>query len=531
VCSGRLGPTPAGLELALRMRANSAPLDDELRDALKLPLQKLWNDLKPRGAVNLVDSEICFNTETRQLSVAAEIEPVAEVCSLEPRFFPYRLERLAGRISYQNGQVRLIRMRAAHDQVSLRTDGVCTIRPDGRWQVALQDLVADRLVADSDLVHALPGPLRSSIYKLDPRGTFYLRGALGLAGTENRDDPVAASWDVRVDLSDARLHCGVPLDHVHGAVRLTGAFDGAQFHSRGELALESLNWQKLQFTQLRGPIWLDSGRILFGRWAEEAAAREAQARGGRAAPTTAATRPVTAQAYGGRIYGDGWVTLGRTSEFTLQANLADADLARVSDEVFVGGERIQGRMRGALNLRGTAAGAHSLEGQGNLSLVDADIYELPQMVALLKILSVREPDRTAFTRSEANFTIQGEHIYFNQIDFYGDAISLKGTGEVGLDRKLALSFYAVVGRDEFDVPLVGELLRGASEQIMLVRVDGRLDKPDIRREHFPGVNQVLQELQAGLQNPAAPAASAPRSAAAQSYAPVPRSVIPPRQPR
>jgi hypothetical protein len=134
-----------------------------------------------------------------------------------------------------------------------------------------------------------------------------------------------------------------------------------------------------------------------------------------------------------------------------------------------------------------------------MELRDADIYELPQMVAMLKILSVREPDRTAFTSSRANFRIEGEHVYFDKIDFYGDAISLKGSGEMGLDRKLALNFYAVVGRDEFDLPLVGELIRGASEQMMLVRVDGRLDHPNIRREHFPGVNQALQEIQAGLQ--------------------------------
>ena len=40
---------------------------------------------------------------------------------------------------------------------------------------------------------------------------------------------------------------------------------------------------------------------------------------------------------------------------------------------------------------------------------------------------------------------------------------------------------------------------------MLIHVDGTLANPQIHREAFPGVNQVLEQLQAELQRPPPPA--------------------------
>jgi hypothetical protein len=121
------------------------------------------------------------------------------------------------------------------------------------------------------------------------------------------------------------------------------------------------------------------------------------------------------------------------------------------------------------------------------------------MVSLLKLLSVRQPDTTAFTRSDINFYIQGQHIYVDRIDFSGDAISLLGKGEVDFDKQIRLTFHAMVGRNENRLPVLKDVLGGASKQIMLIHAEGTLDQPSLRREAFPGVNQALQTLQAEFQ--------------------------------
>jgi hypothetical protein len=89
-----------------------------------------------------------------------------------------------------------------------------------------------------------------------------------------------------------------------------------------------------------------------------------------------------------------------------------------------------------------------------VQLRNGDIYELPVMVALLKILSVRNPDRTAFSEGQMNFVVQGPHLYFDPITFTGDAISLEGKGEMDFQTILHLQFRSRLGRNELNVPVI-----------------------------------------------------------------------------
>ncbi len=120
------------------------------------------------------------------------------------------------------------------------------------------------------------------------------------------------------------------------------------------------------------------------------------------------------------------------------------------------------------------------------------------MVALLKILSVRQPDTTAFTESDMQFVIRGNHVYFDRLDFNGDAISLRGNGEMDFDGGINLNFRAAVGKRELKVPILRELMKGASQQIMQIQVTGTVDAPVPNTVAFPAVNQAFRDLEAGL---------------------------------
>ncbi len=151
------------------------------------------------------------------------------------------------------------------------------------------------------------------------------------------------------------------------------------------------------------------------------------------------------------------------------------------------------------NLHGVGTSRNALSGRGSLALSDADIYELPVMISLLKILSIRAPDRNAFSTASMDYHIEGEHIYLDRIDFNGDAISLQGSGELDFQSNVKLNFSTRVGRGEFDLPIIKQVFRGASEQILQIYVGGTLQNPDIRKEAFPAVNQALQQLQGARQ--------------------------------
>ncbi len=114
------------------------------------------------------------------------------------------------------------------------------------------------------------------------------------------------------------------------------------------------------------------------------------------------------------------------------------------------------------------------------------------MVSLLKILSGRVPDTTAFTKSNVDFRLQGEHILIDHVTLSGDAVSLYGQGQMNFDRQINLTFHSLGGREEYQLPMLRTVLGHASKQIMQIHVEGTLDNPVTRGEAFPGVSHALQ---------------------------------------
>ncbi len=270
-------------------------------------------------------------------------------------------------------------------------------------------------------------------------------------------------------------------------MKFTGGWHDEAILARGEIRLDSLRYKNLQLTEVRGPLYIDNAKILLG------------------APTAPAIDPkrfahLSARAYGGVVYGDCWLTRDSPARFAMRSSVFEADLGRLAREVLVGRQQFSGKLSGTLQLRGDSGGARSLTGAGAAQLRDANFYELPLMVSLFKVLKLKTPDPTAFTTSDIRYRVEGERVYLDEVKFAGDAISLRGRGEVNFDRQVRLLFRTELGRQSART-IIGELIGGASEQIMVVHVDGTLDDPKVHKEPFPGVAKVLQQLQADLQAP------------------------------
>lgn len=487
-CQGHFTSDNGG-QLELNFSGYNIAIEDELRNALRPNLQQVWNDSQPRGRIEL-SSKVTYGFADKQLGVAVRVVPVAETVSIEPSYFRYRLEKLKGAIHFEDGRFTVERLSGRHGDVAISTrDGGCELSPDGRWRLTLNDLVVDRLRADRDLYAALPETLGERIRRLDPQGPMHLRGALQLTGGGNPSTPEAGRWNFRCDMQQGSLNCGMKLEQIYGGMQIEGGFDAQGFNSRAELSIDSLLCRDVQFTNVRGPLWLDSGRVLAGAWAEKPSA-------GRPA------RHITARCVGGTVMADAVVSLAPQARYQLVASLTDGDLKQFAQEFAVGRQNLSGRILAQVNLNGTSDGLRTLAGTGQVQLRDANVYELPQMVSLLTILSFKPPDTNAFSSSDIDFRIAGEHIYLDRIDFRGDAISLEGRGEMNFASDVDLRFHAMVGRNEWNVPIISDVFRAASPQIMQIHVDGKLSNPGINRDHFPVVNQALQNLQAGFERPA-----------------------------
>ena len=361
-------------------------------------------------------------------------------------------------------------------------------------------LAADRFRAEHDVLEAMPAALRRAIAAVRPHGLLSIDGSLDIYSTqstaEGRPGPAAASWDMQLDLEQASLELGTPMEHVHGGVHLRGQSDGRNWRCDGDMLIDSAICRGVQLTGVEGPVAIDAAGVRFGA---------AAARDGEGEP-----RRLVARLAGGTVVLDGRVDAGEGGGFTLAATLSDADLERITADTgrgLAGGARpYKGRVFGGLELSGSRAGSHSLVGRGQIRLRDADIYELPVVLAMLKVLRVKAPDLRAFGSSVIDFRVEGPRAYLDNIELSGDAISLVGSGEVEFDSVVHLTFRSIMGDSQSQLPAMKSMLGGASGSFLLIHVDGPLANPDIKSEAFPTLAAALQQwqLQAQARDTAVP---------------------------
>jgi hypothetical protein len=500
-CSGQVTPTGAGRLVALAFHAANVPMDDQLRDALPRGAQQAWNELQPHGRVNFAAHVV---HETGQVKPAIEVtlEPCERSVSIQPLAFPYRLEQVEGDARLQDGRVDLSSLRAVHDRVECSaSSGTWQSTGDGGWQLDLRGVNADRIAPHGDraLLTALPPTLRRMIERLQPVGTFHVHNSSVTIGKSPQSNQLAAAWDVNLECFQAALPGALPLESISGGIRLVGQRDAQAQYTMGELDLSSVTWKDMQFTNVRGPLWIDRSFCLLG----EAAAKQQRGR----------PRRITADAYGGSLTANAACQHDASSNYALDVTLGDVSLARFVSERLGGPQDMAGTVSGRLRLTGTGKSVQSLNGSGELRVVDANIYELPLLVRLLKVLRNRTPTTTAFNECEMQFAVQGQRVQFQKLNLLGDAVSLYGNGETNFDRELDLVFYTLIGPADLPIPLWKTIAGQVSQQGLQLKVAGRWDNPEVEKEPFPAVNEIIQQIQAGA------ATMAPTTAVRDAIAP------------
>jgi hypothetical protein len=486
--NGHLAPAQPGgpHELWLHFAGQEVPLDEGLFWAVPEPVRNGWKMLQPNGSINFT-ADVRHQLGQPAPSVGVQIVPQPGA-TIRPEFFKYYMEDVQGTISYFNGNVTIDNFAARHqDGVTLGAKGHGSFAGQNGWEFTLTGLWADGLKVRPALMAALPPKLSRLIDSLRPSGTFGLHNSeLAFRQPPSAIAPLETSWDVQLECHQTDLHCGIDVEGVTGSVRLRGNSNQQQSSSEGELDLESVAYQGIQLTNVKGPMWVDESQCRFGKWATEQMRQP--------------ERPLTGDVYGGAMVSNAWVQFAHTPLYSAEISVAGADLQRLMVERFGGRKSFTGKIDGSVILRGEGPSLARLNGDGAVHIRDANIYELPLLVSLLKILRHGAPDSTAFNESDIEFKIQGPHITLNRIDFLGDVVDLHGYGETGFDQHVKLAFRAELGPREYALPFVKNVVGQASQGIMQLYVDGSLTDPQVTTEAFPGFNQMIQQIRTDFQN-------------------------------
>lgn len=492
--------------LNLNFLCNEVPLDDRLRTALTPNIRDIWDGFRPSGSVDVSRVTLALPAGSREVDVriesnlSSENDTSTNAVSIFPVWFPYKLNDLSGTISIGGGSIGLRNVKAKHGRTWVTFGGGGNYSPKS-WAVQFQRLLVGSLRVDEDLLSALPKSLQSSVRALKFGGQLNMNGEIRLGG-ENAETVVATNsttngsapiqqvsyepthstnigWDLRLDMEQAKMQLGLPLENIFGSVSLIGIHDGTSSRCKGGLEIESLTLNNVQITNLKGPIWID----------------DLQSRAGRFANTKDTTpTPIVGQTMNGQIEIDGWVSHEGAQPFFVQSSLNNVQLTEAAAELAPQFRDISGTGHAMIRLGGNVNETHSIKGDGNIRLRNAAIYQLPVMLALLKILKVKEATRTAFDTGNIDFTVAGDQFDLERIELLGDAISLIGQGTLNLNRQIDLNFYTVMGRNRLNIPILSRLYRASSQRILWINVIGSLDRPETFGEVLPELNERLQKL-------------------------------------
>jgi hypothetical protein len=290
-------------------------------------------------------------------------------------------------------------------------------------------------------------------------------------------EPPQIYWDGKLSFSDAALHTGVAWTGVTGQIASQGLYRGQVLH------------------QVNSHIQLDRatvfGQPLTGLHADGLVVNDA--------PHVVQLKNIHGQVFGGQIGGEARVAFGAGLLYELDLKAIGVRLEDVARHNHVGGgTRMSGQAKAEVYLMGNGNGVNELEGRGNVHVPSGQLYNLPFVLDLLKVITaLHVPDGTAFEEAHAEFKVHGKQVQVDRLDLLGNSISLGGKGELDIDgSNVAMNFYAVWGHvAQMLPPGLREVPPWLSKNLLLVKARGRIGGDlDIRAEPVPMIVDPLRRL-------------------------------------
>jgi hypothetical protein len=554
VARGEWIARPQGGTLSMEVEAYDVALEDELRTALTPGVQKVWSELQPRGTIDYLAIGLRYPREDGRLGIDLMLQknpPSKNIegrnVTLRPQRFPYPLDNVVGNLRYVDGSLEIENLRAEHARTTFQARANGRVEADGSWNIRFQDLVADRLQLDHDLLAALPGPAAAAIAKtewsgpINVDGTIVARGgplappfpapqttpfpntaqpptpltgaaqtayaqtplsgpptsAVGpstlvvgpLKPASGAQMPLGVEWDVRADVENGRVKLAAPIEQIRGAARLIGGWNDSAWSSEIELAVDSAFVHGVHLTKIAGPLYLSPDSLIAGdTWARKRRGPAPNNSDGLKPP-----RQLTAKVCGGQVGVDALIKFNSETAFRFQAGAQNVSMRELARELAAKAQDLQGSVFATLQMEGTARGPHTWRGLGKVTCRDTDLQQLPVMGAVLRPNGKRS-EGPALALSDIDFSVQGDRVYFDRIDLKGDRLTLKGHGEMTLERIVDLQFYTLVGREDFWVPVVSPVIAEASRQMLEIHVKGPLENPAIERKAVPAINDALRQM-------------------------------------
>ncbi len=451
-------------QIAMKINADNLLLDSTMYKALAPSQRAIWDTIQPSGKIS---AQAVLERDTNK-SWTWKLDLVLQKTALRYKSFP-AVTDLEGQIHFKSRQAILKDVSGKFDgKGRLETDGIA--RTDGdNILVNLARLNLDAMPINDGFVSEIKDSKFATDLKLQSGG----RLASKLTDVSIRFGPEKKqAWDMAGDISLTDARIGVfdvnPTD-VNFAGRLAWNTSDSDFTMNGNFALKSFNWNDRRVENLRANLLKKSHDPVL---------------------TINDLRGTCAE---GQVSGMGKIQFEpKQTTYGLQLTLDNLDAATVL-KIDPRPNTIQGKMRGEVFMLGTAGQKYARRGAGTLQVSGAEVLKVPLMAQIYQTTSHEPPNLASFHDITVQFITEEHKVNLQHVELVGPAISLIGSGTHNLSNdRISLDVVAATPKNLSKLPVMSDLVQGASREFTELEIRGPIDHPTITARPLKHVSETLQ---------------------------------------
>jgi hypothetical protein len=471
---GRSFPDEKGDREEIFLDGANLLLDDELKAALDEELQHTWSKFQPSGRIDFTARIDLPPGPPKSRKPEIDLQVQARGCTIHPDFFKLTLENITGKVRYAKHWLVLDDLQAHHGGSEFHlANGLVYLKPGGGVWAQLGKLQGTPLIPDEELFDALPPCVAKGCRCLQWKDPVTLETKL-VIDTKPENPRPTIYWDGSITLRNALLKTGVELSEVNGTVACLGLHDGQQLQGLvGNLGLERATLFKQPFTDIHSRLEISK---------EE--------------PDILKLPGLYARFAGGEVYGPLRIEFGPAVRYEMKLTASRVKLEEFARQNAGLKAEMSGEATAQLYLAGRGDDLDNLKGNGNIDVPKGKIANLPPLVNLLKFLALRLPDRTAFEEAHIDFEIRGQQAHVSRLDLLGNAISLRGQGDVRLDGSdVNLDLNADWARfAQVLPPGIKQIPPAISNQLLRIKMRGSMTDPKFQKDYVPLVTDPVKKV-------------------------------------
>lgn len=483
--SGAIGLDPRLPSADVSIRARNLLLDDSLRAAAPQGVRAALSAWRIDDPI-ATDAQITSHPDNPDKLRCRAFSRLTGATVRHERFpLPFRDVRAEIHIDESGAQAHAVSAR--YGEAAVRVD--FQSRRNDHGENGVIRLHAAGASLDEGVRGLLPEHMRGLWDQLGPSGRIDLRLDELSYASPGGDQP--ATWTVKgqADLRGAILSGIAESARVNGTV----SFDGMLVDRLGGTTLSG------RFDKTDATLYGREVRTAEGRWSY--------------ARTAAGEGCLILERMNGRIY-DG--ALAADAELVFDSSHANYKLSATTQGMqiapFINASRarrsevlparssgepldVRGLVDAHLYLSGEWNRPATRRGGGRIEIFDGYIYRLPILLAILNVLNITVPGTDVLDEARIEFFVAGNAVTLSDILLRGAALSLVGKGTMSMpDQGVDLTLVNLGSARFSKVPVLAELLEGASRELVELRVTGPLSQPTVRASPLRGITEELKQL-------------------------------------